>query len=343
MDHQPPRGPSLYRRLWHVQWPIVCCALIVAIAEWSGLFAPAPVHAVEVLHTVHMLVFAIALALVTLLRIAGGKGEGQGAARLLVQVAVLLFCAAVWTSRATHFEGKSVRFEGQGMQGLMGDYVRPSVYGRSQKMPALGFHVNRLRPETNKDGDTLRSLTADVIVASSWSKVLRNTTITGRIPLFTAWTFVRITDFGYAPRFSMSDFSGNQVDSDYQYLKLFPPGAEDSFVPFTYGYTIYLRLYPDHIERQGLPASRSAELANPLFKVRIVRHKDIVYNDFMKTGEHLKFDNAVFQLHEVVKWAEFTLVKDGGIFVALAGIFSLMTAGIISFVTWYRNNATGES
>jgi hypothetical protein len=337
----PSMNFSQFCRLGHVQWPLILMILLVELLEVAGFFSPPPQHLIEVLHSVHMLVLTIGLAAVTLLRFAIGFGERQGFSRLLVQIALLLFCAAIWTSRATHFEGKSIRFEGQGMQGLMGDYVRPSVYGRSLKMPALGFQVNRLRPETDGDGNRLRRLTADITLSSSWSKILKNITITSRMPLFTAWTFVRMTDFGYATRFSMSDLSGNQVDSDYQYLKLFPPGAEDSFVPFTYGYTIYLRLYPDYYDKSGAPASRSAEPENPLFKVRIVRHKDIIYNDYMKIGEHLRFDDAVFQLHDVIKWAEFTLVKDGGIFVALGGIICLVTSCIISLLSRRRTGSGG--
>jgi len=341
-EDSSPVNSSPFCRLGRVQWPLLLLILFVMILEYTGCFSPPPQFRIEILHSVHMLVLTILLAVVTLLRFASGFGERQGWSRLLVQFALFLFCAAAWTSRVTHFEGKSIRFEGQGMQGLMGDYVRPSVYGRSMKMPALGFQVNRLRPETDANGTSLRRLTAEMTLASSWSKVLRNITLSSRVPLFTAWTFVGMTDFGYATRFSMSDLAGNVVDSDYQYLKLFPPGAEDSFVPFTYGYTIYLRFYPDYIDKQGVPTSRSAEYSNPLFKVRIVRHKDIIYNDYMKIGERLKFDDSVFQLHDVVRWAEFSLVKDGGIFVAFAGLICLFASGIIYLLSRRRTVSGGR-
>lgn len=312
---------------------ILCFDLLI---EYGGLFTPPPEHAIELLHSRHVFWLSIGLATVTVVRFAVGFYKQVGLDRLVLQISLFLFCAALWTSRQTHFVGKSIRFEGQAMQGMIGDYVRPSVYGRSKKMPSLGFHVNKLQPETDSGVKRLKQVKADITLATSSSKAIRNITITSRYPLFTAGTFVQMTDFGYATRFSMSDLAGNQVDSDYQYLKLFPPGAEDSFVPFTYGYNIFLRLYPEYQDKDGIPSSLSAEPRNPLFKVRIVRHKDIIYNDYMKIGEHLKFDEAIFQLHHVVKWAEFTLVKDSGIFVAAAALLTLIASGMLALRLRYR-------
>jgi len=333
-------------RFWFlggIQWSLILAIFLVVWFEYGGFFTPPPQHVIEILHSWHIFWLSVVLAAFTVARFVMGVGSKIGLPRLLVHISIFLFCTAIWTSRETHFEGKSIRFEGQGMQGLMGDYVQPSVYGRSRKMPSLGFHVNKLRPETDSSVSRLRKVAADITLSTSSSLTIKDTTISSRFPLFTAGTFVLMTDFGYATRFSMSDLAGNQVDSDYQYLKLFPPGAEDSFVPFTYGYSIFLRLYPDYRDKGGIPSSVSAEPRNPLFKVRIVRHKDIIYNDFMKIGEHLKFDDAIFQLHDVVKWAEFTLVKDRGIFVAAAAVLCLVISGILAILPGrgHTNDVTG--
>ncbi len=216
-------------------------AVTVAASEYAGLFAPRPQFSVFIIHTKYFFWLSVTAAATTLFRVVMILRKNRSISLLLLQIAILLICSAVWLSRATHFEGKSIRLEGQSMGGLPGDYLRPTLYSTNIKTPNMGFSLLKLTPVAGNNPAKLARVRADILLASISSPVNRELSFSSSFPLFTAGTIVRITDFGYAPRFSMSTLGGQQIDSDYQYLKLFPAGSEDSFVPFTYGYTIALR------------------------------------------------------------------------------------------------------
>lgn len=324
----------LLRKAGSVQWPLLTLTVLTAALRIAGVFSEKPHRFMEIIHSKQFCLLVSLLAVVVLCRLYCEIRERLQVPRFLVQLALLLFCSALLLSKYTHFEGKSVRFEGQGMNGLIGDYVQESVYkGKYGRLPSLGFHVNLLKPVTNSECTQLKQLSARITLSTSWSRTLRETTITSPFPLFTAWTFIRLTDFGYATRYSMSDAAGNLKNTEYRYLRLFPPGSEGHFVPYTYGYNIALRLYPDFVVRGTEPASRSPELTNPLFKVRIVRHKDIIYNEYMKIDEKLRFDSTIFSLHDAVKWAEFTLIKDAGIYAVAGGVLCLVLSCFLSLTS----------
>lgn len=322
---------SYYCRLSRPQGVLAflfCAALASAVIDLPGSLPPILFTRI---HTLPVIGFAALLAVVTLVRIAAAVGEHRPRWVMFLQLALVLACAALITSRFSHFEGRVVRMPGSPFNGFISEYKMDTLYTTvGRRVPNIGFNIKRIRPSTSPDVSRLRDVTVDVTYVSESSKLIRDGSFAWLRPLVTAGTFVTTTDFGYAVRFSLSDQSGNPRDSDFHYLKLFPPGTEDYFEPFSFGYLIHLALYPDHVlTPDGMHRTRSAELVNPVFKVRIARHKDIIFNDIMQLSDKVRFDSVVFQLHDPAMWVEVKLFKDAGVYVLPFALLSLMLSAFL--------------
>jgi hypothetical protein len=171
----------------------------------------------------------------------------------------------------------------------------------------------------------MKKVTANVIYAG---KTLSGKTLKPKLdsqwPFISDWMFVKITDFGYAPKYVLYDLNEQELESHYVYKKFFPPGAEEHFETMFLGYLFYIKCYPDYIDNDGEPWTLSAYPKNPVYNLRIVRNKDIVYNGPLKSTEKVRFDNVIIAIPEVKMWVEVSIVRDPGIFAAGFGLMLLI-------------------
>lgn len=308
--------------------------LVYAVVERTGLFRLTPASYREILHSLPALVLSGGLAITVVFMLAGlvrmPKTPGRvGRAMLLVGILVLMI--ALWVSMLTRFEGKVIRFEGQAFNSFKEDFVQDSLsLGRFASPPAVGILLQKVQLETATDGKRLRSAYADISYAGRTTPGVVAGQLSSRWPLISDWTLVTLSDVGYMVRFVISDLTGKELDADYVAMKLFPPGSEDYFTSYQFGYLFFIRCYPDYYDQGGHPATRSPYPKNPALQVRIVRNKDIVFNDLLKTTERVRFDNQVLTLPDVKIWVEYTFVRDYGLFLApVGGVLILVGGGMV--------------
>lgn len=298
------------------------------IFEITGIFRLEPSSLREIFHSLPSRIFSAVLIVNALCAIAllftGDVRIKTG--YVIFCISIIIMTTGLWVSVYMRFEGKTIRAEGQVFDAFPSNYVPQTLYMTDrEQMPKISITVMKINPEPSSDMKKMKRVTADVIYAG---KTLSGKTLkpvlSSQWPLISDWMYLRITDFGYAPKYVLYDTEEKPLESHYIYYKLFPPGAEDHFETMFLGYLFYVQCYPDYVEKDGRPWTRSAYPRNPVFNLRIVRNKDIVYNGLLKPEEKIRFDNVIIGIPEVKMWVEISIVRDPGIFIAGFGMFLLI-------------------
>jgi hypothetical protein len=251
---------------------------------------------------------------------------------ILFFIAIVMLSTGLWTSAFTRFEGKSKVIEGGSFTAFPTQYIQETLYMRQRSdMPQVGFTILEIKPELSDDKLKLKKVTTDVLYSSRTTGKVLNGELSSGWPLISDWTLLRITDFGYTVHYKLMDLQERELEKRDINMKLFPPGAEEFFDVMFLGYMFHVRLYPDYVDNDGKPGTLSAYPRNPVFILRVVRNKDIVFNDTLTTTEKLRFDNQVIAMPEVKMWVEVSLTRDLGLPVAASGIV-LMLAGVTLMV-----------
>lgn len=221
--------------------------------------------------------------------------------------------ATVWAAVGEEFTGDPTQF-------LTQSAPKPLASG----VPVTGFRVEEIRPEFWRDELLFTTLEADLTLAAG----KRVTTRINR-PLWLGWsTFLRLSGFGYTPRYELRDSEGRVLDSSFVKLNIFPPGQRDYFSPPEYPHRIYLEVFPDYEEVEGLPTSRSLNLRNPATVVQIYRGRLALAQGVLRYGEAMSFEGLNLLFPEIRYWGEFSIVRDPGAPILFLG-YVVGLAGLI--------------
>ncbi|MEF9427487.1 MAG: hypothetical protein L0956_10115, partial [Candidatus Mariimomonas ferrooxydans] len=135
--------------------------------------------------------------------------------------------------------------------------------------------------------------------------------LTDGLPRLIGGVWFQLKDFGYSPRYALKAKDGRVLGSSFMYMRLFPPGSEDYFrllSPLTY----YLRYYPEGRH----------DRTEPLFRLRVVRNKDIVYNGDISVSEEASFENSRLSVEEVRMWTRLSIKRDWGELLLFIGLIT---------------------
>lgn len=134
-------------------------------------------------------------------------------------------------------------------------------------------------------------------------------------------TFVRLSGFGYAPRFELRSAQGAIVEESFIKLNVFPPGQQDTFRPGRLPHRFYLQLYPDLVEVDGAPASKTFALVRPGILVHGVRGKIDLGEQLLRgPAEPFAFEGFELRFPEIRYWGEFRILHDPGAPVLALGL-----------------------
>jgi hypothetical protein len=203
----------------------------------------------------------------------------------------------VWVAVGEEFDSRSDQFLSTSA---------PRIF--SAGVPSLGFRVDRISPEFWRDQMLFTSLEADLEFPGG-------STSTTRInrPLWVGpATFLRLSGFGYTPRYELVDRDGGVVDSAFVKLNVFPPGQRDYFVVPGYPHRFYVEVLPDFEMQEGSPVNRSLNLANPGVVLRVARGRLPLGGTFLATGQGFEFEGLTMRFPEIRYWGEFSIVGDPG-------------------------------
>jgi hypothetical protein len=241
--------------------------------------------------------------------------------------------ARVWTAVGEEFVGEAPQFLSQSPPRVL-----------SLGAPALSFRVEEIRPQFWRDQLLFTKLEADLLLAGGG---LETTRINRPLWVGPA-TFLRLSGFGYAPRFELADPRGLVLESAFAKLNVFPPGQRDFVFPGRYPFRISVEVFPDQVDGPDGPATASLNLRNPALGVRVGRGKLILAEGLLKPGEKLALEGLTLSFPEIRYWGEFTLVRDAGapvLFLGfLVGLLGLLlkVRGRRSEVRWTPGETAGQ-
>jgi len=187
-------------------------------------------------------------------------------------------------------------------------------------IPPVRFSMERLEPGFWGDQMLFTELSADLRLPNGR---LERTRINRPLWLGTA-TFLRLSGFGWAPRFELADANGLRIDSAIVKLNVFPPGQRDFFVVPGFPHRIYVRLYPDYQEGEAGPETRSMNLVNPAVAVEVRRGRVELGGAILKQGEAFQYEGLRLSFPEILPWGEFSIVWDPGAPVLFCGYFAAL-------------------
>lgn len=180
--------------------------------------------------------------------------------------------------------------------------------------PGLRFGVTDIRPAFWRDQLLFTGLEADLTLPSGPATTRINR------PLWVGpATFLRLSGFGYAPRYELRDRQGRVLDSAFVKLNLFPPGQSDYFRLETFPHRFELEILPDLAFDGDEPVTRSLNLVNPGVLVRVSRGKLQLAQAVLAPGQSLAFEGLKIRFPEVRTWGELSIVRDPGVPVLFAG------------------------
>jgi len=187
------------------------------------------------------------------------------------------------------------------------------------------FRVDRITPEFWRDEMLFTTLEADLELADGEQAVTRINR-----PLWLGWgTFVRLSGFGYAPRYELADSRGRVLDGAFVKLDVFPPGQRDYFSPPNHPHRLYVEVFPDFAVDEGDAVTRSLNLVNPAVGLSVYRGRFGLGEAVLLQGDSFEFEGLRLSFPEIRYWGEFSIVRDPGapwIFLA----YALGLAGLLA-------------
>lgn len=303
------------------------------LIERVGLFRLESAHYREILHSHSYRIlgglFAVHAVCGILLNLNGKLGL-RNTGTLLFYLSIIVLVMGQWGSILTRFEGRTLKSEMERFNAFQSEYDPQSLFvANNKKMPRVKLTVIKIDPEVSSDTKHMEQVNADILYSSRSFRGVREGKLSSSRPLFTDWTMIRITDFGYVPKFILYDLQERELESRWVHMKLFPPGAEDYFETMFMGYLFYMKCFPDFTEINGVHGTESVRPDNPVFNLRIVRNKDIVFNGLLRPHEKLRFDNHVIAVPDVKMWIEISFVRDIGVPIAFVGMIIMILSVIL--------------
>jgi hypothetical protein len=202
----------------------------------------------------------------------------------------------VWVAVGEEFRGDEEQY-------LSRTPPRPLSLGPAD----VRFTVERIDAQLWRDELLFTNLASDLTLAGGEQ-------VTTRInrPLWLGFgTFLRLSGFGYAPRYEI--LSGERVvDTAFVKMNVFPPGMRDSIRPGVLPHRIYVRMIPDLAFEDGVPFSQTLNLVNPAFETEVYRGRRALGDALLRPGETIAFEGLALRFPEVRYWGEFTILRDPG-------------------------------
>jgi len=195
-------------------------------------------------------------------------------------------------------------------------------------VPPLAFEVEEITPAFWRDELLFTTLEADLRFPSGSMATTRINR-----PLWVGpATFLRLSGFGYTPRYELLDRDGMILDSAFVKLNVFPPGLRDYFTLPDYPHRFYLEVMPDVAIEDGVPVNQSLNLASPAVALSVHRGRLDLGGAILVGAQPYEFEGLRIRFPEIRYWGEFSIVRDPGAPVIFFG-YVLGLAGLVLKLT----------
>lgn len=269
--------------------------------------------------------------------ISAHRGKFSPIGNILLHASFFFIPLGILISAYTLFDGYAVVTEGQSFYSKdLSSYARIAPQGVKNKpgrIPDISFRLDNIKPVFWQDKLLFTDLSADVAYpakeASSYKTIRLNA------PMIYKGTFLAIRGFGYSPYFRLKNKEGKVMGESFVTLRVFPPGAEDSFSLQDFPYRIEVSVFPDYIKKKGKIESKSLNLNNPIYLIKLVKDKKVVHRQYLLPGNILEHEGFTLMFPEIRYYGEFAVVKDTGVWVIFGGLLAASLGLVIKFV-FYR-------
>lgn len=249
------------------------------------------------------------------------RGRFSPFGNLLFHIGFLFLLLGVWAGSFSSFDSTTMLMEGE-------DFVLPST----DRQP-ISFRVEKITPAFWKDVMLFTDLKADV--RYPYLGEVRSGVARLAQPLNIGDVKIAISGVGYAPMYVLKDKNGENLDSGFVRLNIFPPGNEDHFQIPGYPHQIFVSFYPDHEMTDGKIKNRSMNQVNSAYYIKIFRNKVLSYAGVLKPGEEAYYEGLRLSFPEFKYWGMFRMVKNPG-FVYIWIAFILFGTGLIWRLLFYK-------
>jgi hypothetical protein len=176
-------------------------------------------------------------------------------------------------------------------------------------MPRMEFTVEEVTPEFWQDQLLFTRLEAVLTQPDG----RRRTTRINWPRLWDPITTIRLSGFGYTPRWELRDRQAKVLDSAFVKLNVFPPGQRDFFHLPNLPHRFYVEVLPDLARAEdGEPYTRTFNLANPAVRLQVWRGRVDLGGGLIESGQGFEFEGLILGFPEIRPWGEFTVVRDPG-------------------------------
>ena len=147
---------------------------------------------------------------------------------------------------------------------------------------------------------------------------------------------VNISGFGYAPVYQLKNDDGKIVSQSRVILNIFAPGSKDFFFIEGYPHKFEVKFHPDYYEKDGAPASKSMDINNPAYELKIFRGSQIIFNGILKPNEWASFDDLAISFPNITRWGDFRVVKNPGNSLVWIGLILMIFSLIYRFLFYKK-------
>ena len=128
---------------------------------------------------------------------------------------------------------------------------------------------------------------------------------------------------------------GKEIDGAWVSLNVLKGGTDHFLFDKTPDLTYHARFFSDYVVREGIETSRSPEIKNPAFNLRVMRKDKTIANGTIKPGQAMVFESYMLEFADFRRWAEFQVVREMGPAPLIVG-FSLAIMGLVMRLIFYR-------
>ena len=250
---------------------------------------------------------------------------------LLFHVSFLLCLAGGLLVMYTRFSGNLVLTEGQAFDGDIKQFRRinraPAIF---KALPPVGIDLESVQPHYEKDVAT----DLEVRMKVKYWQAVDDVVVKINEPVTRGPVSILATAIGVSPLFTLRAPGGKLLDGGYVSLNVLS-GAEDSFQFEGKPYTFFVRFYPDYAMQNGRAYSRSKNIDNPVFHVRIEQEKKNVYEGDLRPGERAPFNSLNLALEDIRYWADFLIIREYGNVPLLLGVL-FGAIGLVMRLIFYQ-------
>lgn len=258
---------------------------------------------------------------------------------LLFHVSFLLCLVGGLFVMYTRFSGELVLTEGQQFNADLKQFHKitrdPKIF---KALPPVGIQVNRVLPKYEKDPVTGKDIGTDLDIQLKikyWDSVNDEVAKINE-PIKRGPLVVLAHDIGVSPLLVLRAPGGKVIDGGFISLKVLKE-QEDSFQFDGLPYTFFVRFYPDHVVKDGVDASRSQYLRNPVIRIRVQKGKEDVYEGALRIGQAASFDSDTLYFEDIRYWVNFKMIREYGNTPLFAG-YLCGAIGLIMRLVFYQKS-----